>query len=231
MLALSHHHETFPVPRAVERPPVRSDSLSSFDCDGHSFMLPAKQDVFVEGDRAAFVYEIVEGTVAAYRILPDGELHVVSFYFAGDVLGYCCGKTYPMSVHSITPVRLRRVPTAAVERLLDDQPALARRLLRLASEELTATRDHLVCIAAKSAEAKMASFLLALSRRNASTGMNPAELMLQMTRIDIGDYLGLTVETVSRTLTKMKQAAVIALPRSNRVLLRNMAVLEAMANA
>ena len=67
----------------------------------------------------------------------------------------------------------------------------------MAAVELTATRDHLVCLAAKSAEAKTASFLLALSRRNAAVGEDPNEIRLPMTRLDIADYLGLTLETVA----------------------------------
>lgn len=231
MLALSHVAEQDFPPRSSDRSPARWTPAGALGLEAHSYILPAKQDIFVEGDRAAYVYEIVEGTVAAYRILPDGERHVMSFYFAGDILGYCCGRSYAMSAHSITAVRLRRIPVAALERMIDSEPELARRLLRLAAEELTATRDHLVCIAAKSAEAKMASFLIALSRRNQATGQNPTELLLPMTRIDIGDYLGLTVETVSRTLTKMKQAGVISLPRASRVLLKNLSALETMANS
>lgn len=230
MLALSNHSDTYFSRRSAARGDGRSSESSHLGFDANSFIVPAKHDIFVEGDRAAFVYEIAEGTVAAYRILPDGERHVVSFYFAGDILGLSCGRTHAMSAHAVTPVRLRRVPAASIERMLDEQPQLARRLLRMATEELTATRDHLVCIAAKSAEAKMASFLLALARRNTSIGNDPSELHLQMTRIDIGDYLGLTVETVSRTLTKMKQAGVIALPRACRVLVRDARALEAMAN-
>ena len=231
MLALSQNFDVY-LPRD-ERPFASHDGSgpSGFGLDAPAHDIAAKQDIFVEGDRAAFVYEIVEGTVAAYRILPDGERHVMSFYFPGDVLGYCCGKTYGMSAHTITSAKVKRVPTASIDRMLEARPDLARRLLRLAADELTATRDHLLCIAAKSAEAKMASFLLALSRRNAATGQSPTELVLQMTRIDIADYLGLTVETVSRTLTKMKTAGVIALPRSCRVLLRDSKALEAMANS
>jgi CRP-like cAMP-binding protein len=204
---------------------------AGFGLDAPAQTMAARQDIFFEGDRATHIFEIVEGTVAAYRILPDGERHVVSFYFPGDVLGYCCGRTYGMSAHTITAVKLKRVPSACVERMMDARPEFARRLLQLASDELKATRDHLLCIAAKSAEAKMASFLLALSHRNATMGDNPAEVMLQMTRIDIADYLGLTVETVSRTLTKMKTAGVISLPRSTCVLLRDDRALEAMANS
>lgn len=231
MLALSHVAESYVPHRGLEQAPQRIATMSSLGIDAQTYMLPAKQDIVCEGDRATFLYEIVEGTVAGYRILADGERHVVSFYFAGDLIGSCCGAVHQMSAHAITAVRLRRIPVAAIERMLDHEPQLARRLLRTAAEELTATRDHLVCIAAKSAEAKMASFLLAMSRRNAAIGEAANEIRLDMTRIDIGDYLGLTVETVSRTLTKMKVAGLIALPRATRVLLKNIPQLEATANS
>lgn len=189
-----------------------------------------RQDLFVEGDRAGYVYEVLEGTVCGYRILPDGARHVVSFYFEGDLLGYSSGIHYAMSAQAVTPVRVRRTPRATVERLLELRPELARKFLRMTAEELSATRDHLLCIAAKSAEAKIASFILALSRRNAMIGLDSDEVHLPMTRLDIGDYLGLTVETVSRTLTKFKTAGLIALPRATRVLLLDPEALAAMAN-
>lgn len=196
-----------------------------------TYSVAPKHDIFIEGDTAGFVYEILEGTVNGYRILPGGERHVVAFYFAGDLLGYGVTETYLMSAQAVTNVRVRRIPRATVERMLDARPELARTLLRRATEELSATRDHLLCIAAKSADAKISSFLIALSRRNRSLGLNAAEVDLPMTRLDIGDYLGLTVETVSRTLTRLKLAGVIALPRSSRVVIRDQRTLEAMSNA
>jgi CRP/FNR family transcriptional regulator len=195
------------------------------------FALAAKQDLFVEGDPADFVYEVLEGTVTGYRILADGERHVTSFYFPGDLLGYCCASFYNMSVQAVGAAKVRRIPRMAMERLLEAKPDLTRRLLRMATEELSATRDHLLCIAAKSAEAKIASFLLALLRRNRDAGVDNGEIVLAMTRHDIADYLGLTVETVSRSLTKLKTAGVIALPRATRVQVRDRAALQAMANA
>jgi CRP/FNR family transcriptional regulator len=113
--------------------------------------------------------------------------------------------------------------------MVERQPDFARRLLRLAADELVATRDHLLCVAAKSAEGKMAAFLLALAERNAQIGRDQRRIELLMTRIDIGDYLGLTIETVSRTLSKLKRANIIGLPQTNLVVIHDVARLRQIA--
>ncbi|MFN3867704.1 MAG: helix-turn-helix domain-containing protein [Hyphomicrobiaceae bacterium] len=189
----------------------------------------AREDLFLEGDEASHILEIVEGVVCAYRLLPDGHRHVVSFYFAGDLIGYCSQPTHTFSAQALTKVRTRRIPRQMLNQLIETRPHFARRLLKLAADELTMTREHMLCLAAKSAEARMAVFLLALSRRNRDTGADPARIELPMTRVDIGDYLGLTIETVSRTFSKLKRAGVIALPRTTTVQIRDAAELEALA--
>lgn len=188
-----------------------------------------REDLFLEGDEAASVFEVIEGVICAYRLLADGQRHVVSFFYPGDLLGYCCHASYAFSAQALSTVRVRRIPRASVERLVEMRPEFARKLLKLAADELTATRDHLLCLASKSAEAKMASFLLALSRRNAQAGESAGKIHLPMTRIDIGDYLGLTIETVSRTLSKFKRAGLISLPRTSLVHLHDLEQLEAIA--
>jgi CRP/FNR family transcriptional regulator len=180
----------------------------------------AREDIFLDGDEATHVYEVLDGIVCAYRILPDGERHIISFYHPGDVLGYCCIDTHAYSAQALTPVRVRRIPRSLLERAMAQRPELAQRVLRLAALELAATRDHLVCLAAKSAEAKTAAFLLALSRRNAAVGVDPDEIRLPMTRLDIADYLGLTIETVSRMLNKFKRKGLIDLPRATLVVVK-----------
>jgi len=154
----------------------------------------------------------------------------VSFYFPGDLLGYCCLGTHAFSAQALTAVKVRRIPRTVVERMVEHRPDFARKLLELAARELTAARDPLLCLASKSADAKMAAFLLALSRRNCDAGQDKTRVVLPMTRVDIGDYLGLTIETVSRTLSKMKRAGVIALPRTSVVLIQDMDELEAIAD-
>lgn len=189
----------------------------------------AREDLFLEGDESSHILEVVEGVICAYRLLPDGHRHVVSFYFPGDLIGYCSPSTHTFSAQALTKVRVRRIPRHLLNQLIETRPQFARRLLKLAADELTMTREHMLCLAAKSAEARMAVFLLALSRRNRDTGADPARVELPMTRVDIGDYLGLTIETVSRTFSKLKRAGTIALPRTTTVLIRDAAALTAMA--
>lgn len=234
MLALMASHDQFDHHGTAYAPsqPVRAVGDEASDADGTlTGCYDAREDLFLEGDKATHVIEVLDGIVCAYRLLPDGHRHVASFYFPGDMLGYCCVGAHSFSAQALTPVRVRRIPRASLERLLDQKPDIARKLLKLAAEELTATRDHLLCIASKSAEAKMAAFLLALSRRNEAAGEDPTRVSLPMTRVDIGDYLGLTIETVSRTLSKLKRVGIIALPRTSLVVLRDMERLDTLANA
>ncbi len=228
MLALPHSHEpAIVVQPRPERPrgpsatePLAGATLATFD---------TREDLFLEGDEATHLFEILEGMVCAYRLLPDGTRHVVSFYFPGDLIGYCCIGVYPFNAQGLGEVRVRRIPRASIDRMVERRPDFARRLLKLAADELIATRDHLLCVAAKSAEAKMAAFLLALSERNAQAGCDPRRIELLMTRIDIGDYLGLTIETVSRTLSKLKRSAIISLPQTNLVVIHDVARLRQIA--
>mgnify|MGYP001270286877 CR=1 FL=1 len=186
-----------------------------------------REDLFLEGDEASHLLEVVEGVVCAYRLLPDGHRHVVSFYFPGDLIGYCCSGSHTFSAQALNKVRVRRIPRHLINQMVENRPGFARRLLKLAADELRMTREHLLCLAAKSAEARMAVFLLALSRRNRDVGGDASRIDLPMTRVDIGDYLGLTIETVSRTFSKLKRSGVIALPRTTTVLIRDV---EALAN-
>jgi len=238
MLALMPHQDhtaTGPAAGFPLRDPTareiceQADRTSSCEA-GSATAFQVREDLFLEGDDASHLVEVLEGVVCAYRLLPDGQRHVVSFYFPGDLLGYCCLGTHAFSAQALTAVKVRRIPRTVVERMVEHRPDFARKLLELAARELTAARDHLLCLASKSADAKMAAFLLALSRRNCDAGQDKTRVVLPMTRVDIGDYLGLTIETVSRTLSKMKRAGVIALPRTSVVLIQDMDELEAIAD-
>ncbi len=223
-------------PRSVFSAPLRTahdvladEPISEQMLHAMPSVYAAREDLFLEGDEQTHILEVVEGVICAYRLLPDGHRHVVSFYFPGDLLGYCCPSTHTFSAQALTKVRVRRIPRHSINHLIETRPQFARRLLKLATDELTMTREHMLCLAAKSAEARMAVFLLALARRNREAGGDPGRIDLPMTRVDIGDYLGLTIETVSRTLSKLKRSGIIALPRTTTVLIRDAATLGAMA--
>lgn len=198
--------------------------VGSKTCTYHS-----REDLFLEGDKCRNAFEILDGVICAYRLLPDGQRHVVAFYFPGDLIAHCCDSEYAFSAQALGRARVRRIPKNAIDRLIGICPNFARKMIRVSNRELQATRLHLMCVAAKSAEARMASFLLMLARRVPASGEESSGINLPMTRVDIGDYLGLTIETVSRTLGKFKRAGTIALPRTTVVQLRDRAELERLA--
>ena len=157
-----------PVPAAPFTPTV-----SPASCDGVSTCsYKAREDMFLEGDEATHVLEVLDGVVCAYRLLPDGQRHIASFYYPGDLIGYCCLGEYPYSAQALTTLRVRRIPRASMDRMVEHRPEFARKLLKIAACELTATRDHLLCLASKSAEAKWPPSSWR-SRRNQMVGEDP----------------------------------------------------------
>src|SRR5262245_64390456 len=117
-----------------------------------------------------------------------------------------------MNAQAIKPTRLRCLGVAALHRLAAQDPGLGFKLYEAVARELAATRDLMLTTGQRSAVERVASFLLALSRRNQRHGQDPTSFELPMTRTDIGDFLGLTIETVSRTFSKLKQLGLIELP-------------------
>ncbi len=193
--------------------------------------LSGREDLFLEGDDATHVFEVVEGVVCMYRIMPDGSRHVLAFRFPGEIVGLCSPGTYGYNAQAVGDTRVRRIPLSGLERLIDERSDFARKLLRMATAELNAMREHLKCLASKSAEAKVADFLLMLARRRKTERREAVVVNLPMTRTDIGDYLGLTIETVSRTISKFRRMGVIDLPHTNQIVVRQLDRLAELAGA
>jgi CRP/FNR family transcriptional regulator len=173
------------------------------------------ETLFAEGDEADSVYEVVQGTLRLYKLLPDGRRLITGFLSAGHLLGLAPEGVCVYTAEAITNVTLCRYKRAAFERLIDEVPGFARRLLAVTSHELRAAQDRMLLLGRKTATEKVASFLLLMAERHGNEGAD--EIDVPMTRSDIADYLGLTIETVSRTLTKLKQDGLIALASSARI--------------
>jgi CRP/FNR family transcriptional regulator, anaerobic regulatory protein len=167
------------------------------------------ETLFAEGDTADSVYEVVQGTLRLYKLLPDGRRLITGFLSAGHLLGLAPEGICVYTAEAITEVTLCRYKRAAFERLIDEVPGFAKRLLAVTSHELRAAQDRMLLLGRKTATEKVASFLLLMAERHGEEGAD--EIDVPMTRSDIADYLGLTIETVSRTLTKLKQDGLIAL--------------------
>jgi CRP/FNR family transcriptional regulator len=170
--------------------------------------------IFIEeGAPATCFFNITAGTARLYKSLPDGRRQITGFARAGDFLGLAGCTEYGFSAEAIDRVRLCRFTRLSLQRLLDDFPAMERRLLETAGNELVAAQEQMLLLGRKTASERLASFLIMMGRGAAGA------LHLPVSRSDIADYLGLTIETVSRTFTKFKSAGLISLPTITEVMI------------
>ena len=184
-----------------------------------------------EGEAAEHVFNITNGMVMLYRLLADGRRQVLGFLLKGDFLGLTAGSTYDLGVEALTPVQVCRFPRPAFRRLLLDTPRLEEELLSRASDELLAARAHLTLLGRKTAIERVCSLLLHLSGRQARLGGSAELVELPMTRTDIADYLGLTPETVSRSLSMLKRLKALQVIGTDAVRLLKRPMIEDLAEA
>jgi CRP/FNR family transcriptional regulator len=189
----------------------------------------ARQTIFQEGDPATHLFNVVDGAVRLYKLLPDGRRQITGFLFSGDFLGLAMNDSYAYSAEAISEVSLCRFPRLKLEALLEEFPKMEKRLLGIASNELAAAQDQMLLLGRKTAREKIASFLLLLVRNAVHRGQPENPLALPMNRTDIADYLGLTIETVSRTLTGFRNAGIVVMVENGRVSIENREELEVIA--
>ena len=161
------------------------------------------------------------GHLCIYRVLPDGRRQVMDFAYPGDLVGLGAIDTHSTNAQAIEKTRVRCFTLSDLRERAQDNAMFCTSLYSAMSQELVAARELVVTVGHRTATEKVASFLQTLSRRNARRGMAPHELVLPMTRSDIADFLGLTIETVSRTFTKFRQDGVIDLEQCILVTIRD----------
>jgi CRP/FNR family transcriptional regulator, anaerobic regulatory protein len=226
-IALTNARSSTFRPGAVRRPATGFEQTLAH---GQLRRVEAKEFLFVEGDTISYVYRIETGALALYKVLADGRRQVMGFAYPGDIVGLGIDDKYTMNAQAVKPTRVRCLPVIALRQSAARDPALGFKLYEAMARELAATRDLMLTTGQRSAMERVASFLLAFSRRNQRNGQDPASFELPMTRTDIGDFLGLTIETVSRTFTKLKLMHLIELPHSNHVKLLDIDALAELAD-
>jgi CRP/FNR family transcriptional regulator len=165
--------------------------------------------VFSEEDITTSFYNLLEGVMRLYKLLPDGRRQIVGFALPGDFLGMNLSGRHNFSADAIGTVTVCQFAKAAFNRFIEQRPHLLRRINELAVRELSQARDHMVLLGRRSAEEKVATFLVGWRERQISLNGPPDKVALPMSRQDIADYLGLTIETVSRTFTRLERVGVI----------------------
>ena len=182
------------------------------------------------GHPAESYANILSGVVKLTKLMPDGRQQIVGLQFAPDFLGRPFSETSDVNAEAASTVRICAFPRAALEDMARQSPALEHRLHRQALRELDDARDWMMTLGQKSAAEKVASFLLLLARHvDPLTDGVSDRFDIPLTRSDIADFLGLTIETVSRHLTRLRKAGIINIERNRHVAVGDLGALEAAA--
>lgn len=195
--------------------PLPHGLFGSIELMGASMTFKKGAEIYGEDEPADYVYKLVSGTARSYKILSDGRRQIRGFYFPGDIFGLEAGAEHDGSAEAMSDATVLVVRRTAVLAAATRDSDVANQLWAYTSRELRHARDHAMLLV-KTAQERVASFLLQLADRVSGNAVE-----LPMSRQDIADYLGLTIETVSRTLTQFQDEAAIELPSSRRVVLRN----------
>jgi len=190
-------------------------------------VIPAGQGFIEDGAAAENFYNVTHGTVRLYKMLPDGRRQITGFAGPGHFLGLAVSTTYAFAAEAIDDVNLCRFSRPKLKALLTDLPALERRLLDVAANELALAQEQMLLLGRKTARERLASFLMHLLPEAES---GPFMLHLPMPRADIADYIGLTVETVSRSFGWLKSEGLIGIDGATELRVRDMKGLRAVAD-
>jgi CRP/FNR family nitrogen fixation transcriptional regulator len=175
------------------------------------------EEIYGEDEPAEYVYQVVSGAVRTYKLLSDGRRQIGAFHLAGDVFGLESGATHRLAAEAIIDTNVRLVKRASLEKAAGTDVQVARKLWAMTAGELRHAEDHMLLLGRKTAMERVATFLLEMDRRLAVAGM----MALPMCRRDIGDYLGLTLETVSRALSQLHTQGILGFSGARQIVLRN----------
>lgn len=190
-------------------------------------LLEPHETLFFEGDENEAAYEIVSGLICLTTVTVDGRRQLLGLRFPGDVVGLSQADEYECGAVAVGPTRVRRFARATLDREIARDPKLAMRLVAAACEEVRQSRRQLLTVGRKCALERVATFLDEMRRR---TSDDRRSVRIELSRTDIGDLLGLSIETVSRCFTRLRKMGVIDLPTHDLAIVRDVATLRALAD-
>jgi CRP/FNR family transcriptional regulator, nitrogen fixation regulation protein len=201
---------------SIEFPPLGHHLREAGELMGASMIFRRNAEIYGEGEPADYLYKMISGTARTYKILSDGRRQVSGFHLPGDIFGLETGDAHSLSAEAVSRCKVLVVKRSALVALAGRQHEVAREVWEVMGQELHRVQTHILLLI-RTAQERVAAFLLEMAERN-STG---EVIEVPMSRQDIADYLGLTIETVSRTLTQLESLGAIELSSRHRIVLHN----------
>jgi CRP-like cAMP-binding protein len=212
---ISLTHPAKPLNRWATPDPERQRD-ASLESMGVPVSYARNEEIFGEGEPADYVYQVVSGAARTYKVLSDGRRQIGAFYLPGEIFGLGIGDNHHCSAEAVAKATILVIKRSALINLANTDHRVAHMLWMLTARELQRVQEHMLLLI-RSAQERVACFLLEMAERMAQADA----IDLPMSRQDIADYLGLTIETISRTLTQLESAAAISVPTCRRIILRN----------
>jgi len=219
--AMPSHPIPPPAAVAAHRATLPHSALASLGTIAHC---TRNHTIFAEGDAADYSYKVLAGAVRLSKMMSDGRRQIAEFALPGDFFGINWLDEQAVSAEALNDVTLVCYARGRLDRLCDENHDVREEIFSNLRHDLWAAQNHLVILGRQSALERVASFFVYLTARSRTTDKNKIDI--PMTRQDIADYLGLTIETVCRMLTKLKSSGTIDIPDRHTILVRNMAALK-----
>ena len=211
--------KVFRAPRCQTAPAIDQFSVI-VSCAGvitTEFSYRKEEEIYGEGEPSEYVYQVIRGAVRTYKLLSDGRRQIGAFHLPGDAFGLDPGSTHRLTAEAIADTTVRLVKRSNLEAAAGSNVQVAHNLWTMTAGDLRHAEDHMLLLGRKTAMERVATFLLEMDRRLAKAGM----MALPMCRRDIGDYLGLTLETVSRALSQLSDQGILIISSARQIVLRN----------
>jgi CRP/FNR family nitrogen fixation transcriptional regulator len=181
------------------------------------FSYQKDEEIYGEDEPAEYVYQVIRGAVRTYKLLSDGRRQIGAFHLPGDVFGLESGTAHRLAAEAIVDTTVRLAKRRSLEQAAGTDVKVAQKLWTMTASDLRHAEDHMLLLGRKNALERVANFLLEMDRRLAVAGM----MALPMCRRDIGDYLGLTLETISKALSQLHGEGVLGFSGARQIVLRN----------
>ena len=201
--------------------------LADIDKLGQSVRFGRNEIIYSKGDEARYSYRVIEGAVRLSRIFADGRRQIVNFFLPDETFGIELAVEYTSTAEAVGEVVALRCPRVCIAQLTEGNPDVGQKRLAMLSKSLFAAERHVAMLGHQSARERVASFFLALEMQRRDDDEHTLDLPLS--RQDIADYLGLTIETTCRALSELKRQGIIDAPSRRRIVIRDLAGLQAIA--